>query len=88
MEVIAAHCIFLYNGTLMVKQLKTSWESSAKWYDSVVGETGRYYHENVIFPKLLRLMDLDKAFSSVLDLGCGQGVLLRKIPHSIPYRRY
>ena len=85
MEVIAAHCIFLYNGTLMAKQLKTSWESSAKWYDSVVGEKGHYYHENVIFPKLLRLMDLDPAFSSVLDLGCGQGVLLRKIPHSIPY---
>jgi len=69
----------------MAKQLKTSWETSAKWYDSVVGEKGHYYHENVIFPKLLNLMQLNPSTSSILDLGCGQGILSRKIPNSIPY---
>ncbi len=68
----------------MAKQLKTSWESSAKWYDESVGGKGHYYHEKVIFPKLLLLMKLDKN-SKVLDLACGQGVLARKLPKNILY---
>lgn len=69
----------------MAKQLKTSWETSAKWYDAVVGEKGHYYHQSVIFPKLLKLMDLEEKTSKLLDLGCGQGVLSRQISPSIPY---
>jgi ubiquinone/menaquinone biosynthesis C-methylase UbiE len=68
----------------MAKQSKTSWESSAKWYDVAVGQEGHYYHEHVIFPNLLKLMNLEKK-STVLDLGCGQGILSRKLPPSIPY---
>lgn len=68
----------------MTKQSKTSWESSAKWYDVLVGEEGHYYHENVIFPHLLPLMDL-KGGDKILDLACGQGVLARKIPKGVDY---
>jgi ubiquinone/menaquinone biosynthesis C-methylase UbiE len=63
----------------MVKQQKTSWESSAKWYDESVGEKGHYYHEHVILPNLLKLMELNKN-SKILDLACGQGILARHLP--------
>ena len=68
----------------MTKQLKTSWEKSSQWYDSVVGEKGHYYHKTVILPKLLNLMDL-KPGDKLLDLGCGQGVLSRVIPNEVEY---
>lgn len=70
----------------MSKQQKTSWESSAKWYDEAVGEKGHYYHEHVIFPNLFRLMGLDKCdHPKVLDIACGQGILARQIPKGVPY---
>ncbi len=64
--------------------MSTSWESSHKWYDSIVGEKGHYYHEQIVLPNTLRLLKLQKD-SSLLDLGCGQGVLARSIPHGIKY---
>lgn len=70
----------------MAKQEKTSWESSAKWYDEAVGEKGHYYHEHVILPNLLKIMGLDKEKNSkVLDIACGQGILARHIPEGMPY---
>lgn len=68
----------------MSKQQKTSWESSAKWYDESVGEKGHYYHEHVILPNLLKLMELSKS-SKVLDLACGQGILARHLPTGASY---
>jgi ubiquinone/menaquinone biosynthesis C-methylase UbiE len=67
-----------------MKNRKTSWEDSSKWYDKIVGETGHYYHEQVIFPRLLPLLKFDKN-SNVLDLGAGQGILARKLPPDIKY---
>ncbi|MDN3506377.1 MAG: class I SAM-dependent methyltransferase [Simkaniaceae bacterium] len=68
----------------MAKQSKTSWESSASWYDGAVGQKGHYYHEHVILPKLLKLMDLKKG-DHLLDLACGQGILSRAIPKQVKY---
>ena len=62
----------------------TSWESSHKWYDSLVGEKGHYYHEHVVLPHCLKLLSL-KQGDSLLDLGCGQGILSRHIPAHIDY---
>lgn len=62
----------------------TSWESSHKWYDSLVGEKGHYYHEHVVLPHSLKLLSL-KQGDSLLDLGCGQGILSRHIPPQIDY---
>ncbi len=64
--------------------MTTSWESSHRWYDSIVGEKGHYYHEHVILPNTLRLLNL-KANDSLLDLGCGQGILSRHIPSQVAY---
>lgn len=70
----------------MSKQQKTSWESSAKWYDEAVGEKGHYYHEHVILPNLLKSMELAKSEApKVLDIACGQGILARQIPKGVPY---
>ncbi len=62
----------------------TSWKESSSWYDSIVGEKGHYYHQELIFPKLLGLLQLQKD-SSILDLGCGQGVFSRQIPDLTSY---
>lgn len=58
------------------------WDASEKWYTSCVGERGHYYHKNLIFPKLKPLL---KPFRSLLDLGCGQGVLARHLKEDIEY---
>jgi SAM-dependent methyltransferase len=62
----------------------TSWDSSEEWYRGCVGEKGHYYHESVILSGSIRLLDL-KPNHSLLDLGCGQGVLERALPKTIQY---
>lgn len=68
-----------------MKKHPSSWEESAGWYDQVVGEKGHYYHQQVILPNLLRLIDVKKPGQSILDLACGQGFLERHLPKEIDY---
>lgn len=62
----------------------TSWEESESWYDKCVGKEGHYYHQSLILKQIDRLLAL-KPNDSVLDLGCGQGVLARHLPKEIDY---
>jgi SAM-dependent methyltransferase len=62
----------------------TSWEGASSWYDKKVGESGLYFHEHVIIPNTLKLLSL-KPSDSILDLGCGNGILARAIPSGIGY---
>jgi len=62
----------------------TSWEESNSWYDSIVGEKGHYYHQTVIFPNALRMLKLN-AKTSLLDIGCGNGVLQKHLPKGVEY---
>lgn len=57
----------------------TSWNKVAPWYNKIVGKDGHYYHEHVVIPGVLRLLDL-KSDNTLVDLACGQGVLARNIP--------
>lgn len=58
---------------------KTAWKGQVgEWYKKNVGIEGSYYHQHVILPNTLRLLDL-KTKEKVLDFGCGQGILGRKI---------
>jgi ubiquinone/menaquinone biosynthesis C-methylase UbiE len=67
----------------------TSWEPVEKWYHAAVGETGHYYHKQVIIPNLLALIGLTSgqgpSSDALLDLGCGQGILARHLPETLPY---
>jgi ubiquinone/menaquinone biosynthesis C-methylase UbiE len=65
-------------------QKNTSWEKIGGWYNKTVGESGSYYHQQVILPNLIRLLELKKN-SKLLDLGCGQGVLARAIYSDVEY---
>lgn len=62
----------------------TSWDRVGKWYNEKVCDRGWYYHEHVVLPGVIRLLKLS-ANSSLLDLGCGQGVLARWILKSVKY---
>jgi len=57
----------------------TSWNQVAPWYNKIVGQTGHYYHEHIVIPGVLRLLNL-KSSDSLVDFACGQGVLARHIP--------
>jgi len=62
----------------------SSWEEAGKWYDRIVRNEGHYDHQTTILPRLLPLLNLEP-HSSLLDIGCGQGVLERHLPPSISY---
>jgi ubiquinone/menaquinone biosynthesis C-methylase UbiE len=65
----------------------TSWQPVSEWYQKSVGESGHYYHEHIVLPNTLKLLQLNEE-SSLLDLGCGQGVLERQIPSNTYYQGY
>ena len=71
-----------YYGSM--NQKETSWKQVGRWYDQLVSQEGHYYHENVIFPHLLDWVHF-KESESILDLGCGQGILARKLPQKMVY---
>ena len=62
----------------------TSWQGVKTWYNKIVGSDGHYYHEHVVMPGVLKLLQL-KPDNSLVDLGCGQGVLSRNIPPVADY---
>lgn len=64
----------------------TSWQPVQKWYDKLVGEDGHYYHQNIILPGVIKLLQIkENQEGDFLDLACGQGVLARSLPGSFSY---
>jgi SAM-dependent methyltransferase len=66
-------------------ETNTSWQPVSEWYHSSVGASGHYYHQHVVIPNLMRLLQLHES-ASVLDLGCGQGILARQLPEGVYYQ--
>ena len=62
----------------------SGWDQAENWYSGCVGKEGHYYHQAVILPRLVPLLDLLPGHS-LLDLGCGQGILARSLPKKIAY---
>jgi ubiquinone/menaquinone biosynthesis C-methylase UbiE len=54
------------------------WEELSDWYDAKQGETGDLWHRALIDPTLLRVIG-DSRNKNVLDLGCGNGYLSRRL---------
>ena len=50
----------------------------ADWYDALAAERGTEFHQQVIVPGLLRLLDL-KPGEKVCDLACGQGAVTQAL---------
>lgn len=70
----------------MKRNSPTSWQKVGKWYNETVGEEGHYYHQSLIIPNVLKLLNFsDKETFSLLDLACGQGVLSRHLPPTVAY---
>lgn len=65
-------------------KLETSWDEAEPWYNQCVGEKGHYYHQHIVMPNTLKLLGL-KQGDSLLDLGCGQGVLTHYLPPGVEY---
>jgi 2-polyprenyl-3-methyl-5-hydroxy-6-metoxy-1,4-benzoquinol methylase len=55
---------------------RTDWAGVADWYDGLVGSSGSEFHVNVVHPGVVKLLG-DVKGKSILDIGCGQGVLCR-----------
>ncbi len=53
------------------KNRKTSWGKVAPWYNELL-ESKRTYQKDVILPKLLKMMNIQKG-EEILDVACGQG---------------
>lgn len=58
--------------------MKTDWNAVAQWYDGLVGESGSEYHQKVVLPGTLRLLDAQPG-EAIADIACGQGVLCRML---------
>jgi ubiquinone/menaquinone biosynthesis C-methylase UbiE len=54
----------------------TDWENVADWYDRLVGEQGSEFHQKIVLPGVLRLLNAQRE-QKALDIACGQGVLCR-----------
>lgn len=61
------------------RQTDTSWQKVNTWYNKIVGDEGHYYHEHVVLPGVIKLLGTNEE-SSLVDIGCGQGVLARQLP--------
>lgn len=55
-----------------------SWEKVAEWYDALASERGTEYHEQVVVPGLLRLLEVQPG-DNVCDLACGQGAVTQAL---------
>jgi ubiquinone/menaquinone biosynthesis C-methylase UbiE len=60
------------------RNLRTDWDDVSGWYDQHVGDEGSEFHQKVVLPGAIRLLELQPR-QAVLDIACGQGVLCRKL---------
>jgi 23S rRNA-/tRNA-specific pseudouridylate synthase/SAM-dependent methyltransferase len=58
--------------------VETSWDEVAGWYDALIEEQKSDHFKDVIVPGTLKLLR-PKAGMRVLDVACGQGLLVRRL---------
>lgn len=54
------------------------WDNKARFWDALHGDGGNIFHQRLIEPSVLQLLDLS-AGERVLDIGCGNGALARRM---------
>lgn len=75
------YCIIL---SMTKNYRNTSWQKVAPWYGKLTEGGGHYYHQHVVIPGVLKLLQLDSK-SKLLDLACGSGVLAKALPGEVEY---
>src|ERR1019366_316577 len=73
---IAKNEVISADGISVTKKEKTSWNSVAKWYDTLLEGSADSYQEKVILPNILRIV-APKKDMKILDIACGQGYFSR-----------
>jgi SAM-dependent methyltransferase len=61
-----------------LKQSRGGWDELSDWWDRKQGDQGDLWHSTLIDPALLKVMG-DCRGKAVLDLGCGNGYLARRL---------
>ncbi len=62
----------------MKNKIKSEWNKIAKAYDQSVGEIGDPHHRGIVNPAVFKLLS-NISGKKILDLGCGQGYIARKL---------
>lgn len=62
----------------------TSWDPVANWYRSWVGKEGSVYHQKIVLPSVFQLLNPSPE-ETILDIGCGNGVLASHMPEGVHY---
>ncbi len=57
---------------------RAMWEAKAAFWDALFGDAGNVFHRRLVEPAILQLLNLS-AGEAVLDLGCGNGVVARRL---------
>lgn len=66
------------NITTLNDEGRELWNRKAAFWDNLHGDRGNVFHRRLIEPSVLRLLNL-RAEESVLDIGCGNGALARRL---------
>ena len=62
----------------------SSWDPVARWYAQWVGKRGSEYHRKLAIPAVIDLLRLQPG-ETIVDIGCGTGVLAAALPSSVNY---
>lgn len=54
------------------------WNRKARFWDGLFGDAGNLFHRRLVEPSILQLLEL-RLGENVLDIGCGNGVLSRRL---------